>query len=468
MSGFLEKNRKIIFFIIRGCTFLCFLAYNELTPFLSDDYAYLCELRDKASGFGGVFKLAYAELFEHGGRLLHYVTFRIFFYLGNKHIFNVYDSVMFVIFGLSVYANIEKKKKYDITVLLLSYLLIWLFEISFGETVLWITGAAVYLFATTYILLSLALYKYLLNTSQIRKPVLMCVLMFIIALLAGNSSENNSGAAILLVIIYTLNKYLSEKKSARGKYGIKEFTRPYMIAAFLGYLMGYGLLVLAPGGHNRAEAVSEGDYTGMTGILSHIYKLSMALRDNLLPFMIAIIILVVILTVTGHFRSFKDVRENNALLFVLGALASTYVLMFIPLPVKRVFFGATAFFIIASVQLLMELRQNEAWVRVVKYSAVSILCLMFFFTYLENLVNLARILREDNERLEIMSRASEAHESYVEVPMYREAFKNKYSAAHDNDFGEDPGYWINTFYEDWYGIESIVGVPRDIWNENHE
>ena len=468
MSGFIEKNRKIIFFIILGCTFLCVLAYNELTPFLSDDYAYLCELRDNASGFGDVIKLAYAELFEHGGRFIHYVTFRTFFYLGNKQFFNIYGSLMFIVFGLSVYANIEKKRKYDITVLLLTFLLIWLYEISFGETVLWITGAAVYLFATTYILLSLALYKHLLNSVQIKRPVLMCVLMFIISFLAGDSSENNSGAAILLLIIYTLNRFISGKKSSKGKYGLKEFVRPHMIAAFLGYFLGYGLLILAPGGHNRAEAVSEGDYTGMTGIFSHIYKLSMALRDNLLMFLVIISILIVILAVTGRFKSFKDVRENNALLFVFATIASTYALMFIPLPVKRVFFGATAFLIIASIQLLLELRQSEVWVKIVKYSAVTILCMLFFFTYLENLVNLARIYREDNERHVIMKQASAQQADYVEVPMFREAFKNDYSAAHDNDFGEDPGYWINTFYEDWYGIDSIVGVPRDIWNEKHE
>ena len=468
MSGFIEKNRKLIFFVILGCTFVCILAYNELTPFLSDDYAYLCEIRDNASGFGDVIKLAYAELFEHGGRFLHYITFRIFFYLGNKQYFNIAASFMYVVFGLAIYANIEKKRKYDITVLMLSYLLPWLFEISFGQTVLWITGSVVYMFATTYILLSLALYKHLLNSSQIKKPVLMCILMFIIALFAGNSSENNSGAAILLVIIYTLNRFISGKKSAKGKYGLKEFVRPHMIAAFLGYFLGYGLLILAPGGHNRAEAVSEGDYTGMTGIFSHIYKLSMALRDNLLIFIICIAILIVILAVTGHFKSFKDVRENNAVLFIFAAIASTYALMFIPLPVKRVFFGAAAFLFIALIQLLLELRQNETWVKVVKYSAVTILCILFFFTYLENLVNLARITREENERTEILRQAASSGADYAEVPMYREAFKNEYTAAYDNEMTEDPGYWINTFYENWYGIDKIVAIPRDEWNEKYD
>ncbi|MCR4788114.1 MAG: DUF6056 family protein, partial [Lachnospiraceae bacterium] len=465
MKDFIEKYRKFIFFAILACTFACVFVYNVLTPYLSDDYAYLSEIRSNAVSFTDVIRLAYAELFEHGGRFLHYVTFRIFFYIGNKQIFNVYCSLIFVVFGLAIYANIEKKKKYDIFVIMLIFLLVWLFEISFGQTVLWITGAAVYLFATTYILLSLALYKHLLNTAGQKHPGLVCVPMFIIALFAGNSSENNSGAAILLIIIYTLNAYIDFREKNSKKLSFGSFVKPYMIAAWAGYILGYLLLTLAPGAHSRANSVSEGDYQGTVGILSHIYKLSMSLRDNLWIFLVSVTVLTVALAVTGHFKSFKDVRKNNALLFVFATIASTYALMFIPLPVKRVFFGACSFLIIASIQLLLELKQNETAVKIVKYSAVSLLCLMFFFTYLENLVNLARITREENERIGIIKEAASQGATYVEVPMYREAFRNEYSAAHDSDMTEDPGYWINTFYEDWFGVEDIVAVPRDEWNE---
>ena len=465
MKDFIEKKRKIIFYAILVCTFVCIFVYNFLTPYISDDYAYMSELRDNASSWSDVIRLAYGELFQHGGRFLHYVTFRLFFYADNKQIFNVVCSVMFVCLGLAVYANIENKKKHDIFVILCVYLMIWLFGISPGQTVLWITGSVVYLFATTYILFSLALYKHLLNSQQIKHPVGMCVLMFILALFAGNSSENNSGAAILLIIIYTISAYLDFREKNDRKLGFGSFVKPYMIAAWTGYILGYLLLTLAPGAHNRADAVSEGDYSGVVGILSHIYKLSMSLRDNLGMFIVAIIILVVALAVSGYYRSFKVVRKDNALLFVFASIASTYSLMFIPLPVKRVFFGVSMFLIIAVIQLILELKQTESAVKIMKYSLVSILCAMFFFTYLENLVNLARILREENERIQIITQAANDGAEYVEVPMYREAFKNEYSVAHDSDMTEDPGYWINTFYEDWYGIDSIVGVPRDEWNE---
>ncbi len=468
MKNFVEKHRKIIFFGILVCTFLCVFAYNVLTPYLSDDYAYLRQLREEASGIKDVVRLAYNELFEHGGRFLHYFTFRLFLFIGNKMIFNIVASCLFVILGLGIYANVENRKKYDIMTILLSYLLVWLFSISFGETVLWITGSVVYLFATTYIVLSLALYKYLLKKDEIKRPVLMCVLMFLLALFAGNSSENNSGAAILLICIFTFNAFNDHKNTNNGKVSFGHFIKPYMIAAWTGYILGYLLLVLAPGAHNRAATKADGDYSGIVGILSHIYKLSMCFRDYLKPFIIAIPILLVIYAVKRRFKSFRDVRENNSILFVFAAIASTYALMFIPLPVKRVFFGASIFMIIAFIDLLMGLREDEEMTKIIRYSLVSILCISFFFTYLENLVNLARIYREDNERTAIMEEAQQSGKEYVEIPQFREAFENDYTAAYANDLEEDPGYWINTFYEDWYEIDQIVGIPRDEWNEKYE
>ena len=30
---------------------------------------------------------------------------------------------------------------------------------------------------------------------------------------------------------------------------------------------------------------------------------------------------------------------------------------------------------------------------------------------------------------------------------------------------DDPGYWINIFYEEYYGVPSIRAIPYDDWVE---
>lgn len=490
MSEFIEKNRKTIFYIIVICTYVCALAFNCLTPYLSDDYAYLMELRDNgASGLGDVCRLAYAEYFQHGGRLLHYFTFRLFLFIPSKLVFDFVASLYFVALGVLIYLNVEKKKKFDLGILILSFGLEWLLAIYPGQTMFWITGAVVYLFAFVYVLGSITLYRYLINRSSLKRPWLMAVVMFVLALLAGNSSENNSAAAILIFFIVTVAKYVSERKGkvaaleggaaggavAGGKFAtgnkplkLKSFVKPFMVTTLVGYLVGYLLLILSPGTWGRAAATSEGDYTGFVGLLSHIYKIMMALKELFLPILIVIGILITVLVVFKKFDSFGALINNTGILYLIAAICGSFVLAVISPPMNRAYFGASIFLIISAISLMMDVRsigELKTLGNVVKYSAVVTVCIIFTFTYLENLVNLARIYRETNEQTAIMEQAvEEGHTDYVEIPQLHADFDNKYTIAYFPQIDPDPGFWINTFYEGWYGIKSISAVPREIWD----
>lgn len=51
MAVFMEKHRKQIFWLILAAAFITIFIYNFLTPYLSDDYFYACEVR-QAESFG--------------------------------------------------------------------------------------------------------------------------------------------------------------------------------------------------------------------------------------------------------------------------------------------------------------------------------------------------------------------------------------------------------------------------------
>ena len=473
MMKFIEKNRRTLFFIVILCSYVCALAFNCLTPYLSDDYAYLMELRDKnACNLLDLMNLAYAEYFEHGGRLVHYFTFRLFLFIPNKLIFNMISSLYFLALGLLIYVNVEKKKKYDWVILLLAFGMLWFFAVSPGQTLFWLTGAVVYLFATVYILGSITYYRYLISQDSLKRPWFSAVLMLFVSLLAGNSSENNSGAAILILLIVTISKFLSGKRSCSdAKVSLKSFIKPYMIMAFLGYIAGYLILVLSPGAWKRSASVSENDYSGFVGILSHIYKIMVALKELFLPLLIIITLLLVILVFFKRFKSFEEVINNTGILYIIGALAGSFALALIAPPVYRAYFGAGIFLIISVITLLQEvcyLVELKTFSMIMKYFAAALVCLLFTFNYLENLVNLARIYRETNEQTSIMEQAvADGNFEYVEVPMLHEDFDNKYTIAYFPQIDPAPEFWINTFYEGWYGIEKISAIPRDIWDKEH-
>lgn len=462
MKAFIDNNRKIIFITVIVATFCCALAFFCLTPFLSDDYAYLMELRNNnAHSIFDVMKLAFGEYFEHGGRLVTYFSFRLFLLAPTKFFFNFFGSIYFVALGLLVYANVDRKKKYDISILLLSFGLIWLLSVEPGQTVFWLSGSVGYLFTTVYILGSVTLYRYFLKKDTLKRPCLMALVMFLVALIAGDCSENNSAVAILICAIVTLLKYTGEKK--------KSFLKPYMIGALAGYLAGYLILILSPGTWSRASATSEGDYTGFVGILSHIYKIMVSLRELFLPMLIVIAVLLTVLVLFKRFNSFREVLDNSAVLYIIGALAGSFVLAVIAPPMPRAYFGASIFLIISVINLVQEMRSIgdlKTMGTVIKYVAVVVMCLIFTFTYLENLVNLARIYRETNEQTAILEQAvAEGETRYVEIPQLHADFDNKYTIAYFPQIDPDPDFWINTFYEGWYGIEKVSAVLRERWDD---
>ena len=94
-------------------------------------------------------------------------------------------------------------------------------------------------------------------------------------------------------------------------------------------------------------------------------------------------------------------------------------------------------------------------------------CVWLFFTYLDNLVNLARIYREEQERIALImaDKADPEGDGIVVVPKLREAFENPYSDAHNSDMEDDKDYWINLYYEIYYDVGSITAIPRDKWEE---
>ena len=164
MSVFVEKHRKLIFCIILAAAFLTIYIYNILTPYLSDDYAYAIHVRE-ASSLWDLVKQQYGEYLSNSGRVIGQFNVRLSLAV-DKQVFNVVNSAMFVGLVLLMYANIRRKKKNDIFVLLLIITFLWRFAVSFGQTMLWICGACNYLWGSVIILGFVTLYRHFLEAPQ--------------------------------------------------------------------------------------------------------------------------------------------------------------------------------------------------------------------------------------------------------------------------------------------------------------
>lgn len=460
MAAFVEKHRKEIFWLILAAAFFTVYAYNLLTPYMSDDYVYAVEVRE-AGSLWDLVKQQYGEYLSNSGRVIGQFNVRLSLSV-DKQVFNVVNSFMFVGLVLLIYANIRRKKKNDIFVLLLIITFLWKFAVSFGQTMLWICGACNYLWGSVIILGFITLYRHFLDSvEKVKHGGMLAAGMFLYGTAAGWCNENTSGGGLLLVLMFGINYWWNKKK--QGQRSIY----PFMVSGVFGMCCGMLGMISAPGIRNRSETMSEGDYTGIVGLLSRIYKITINLRELFFTVIVITVIVLVFLVLQKKLKGWREIRSNETVLYLVAAAATSYALSIAPTPMNRAFFGAGVFLFIACIQGIVDISDHEQVIRVAKYSLVSVLCVWLFFTYLDNLVNLARIYREEQERIALImaDKADPEGDGIVVVPKLREAFENPYSDAHNSDMEDDKDYWINLYYEIYYDVGNITAIPRDKWEE---
>lgn len=451
----LEKKKKLLFLMAIIVSWLLIFIFNVLTPMMSDDLFYSREVQ-MAGNFAEVVQQEYQQYMTWSGRSVCHLILRCFL-MGNKMVFNIFNSLVFVGLALLIYLNIEGRKKNDIPVYLLTNLLIWMFGVVFRQTVLWETGACNYLWGSAIILAFLTLYRSRLKKSdRLKKRVVWVVLLFITGIIAGWCNENTSGGGILMSLMLVVFWWYDNRDNKKPAF--------YMVAGIVGQLTGFLFMIMAPGNVARV-LVQEEEHTGLFALVSRFQKIILAIKNNFLILLIIILLLFIIVLYQKHNLKnlWKDCR--NGILWLIAFLATCFALILTPEPMPRAYFGAGIFLIIAVVQFFVYVKENEIIFRSLKTGMISVMCLIMFFTYMESGANLARIYREYHERDVYLTEQAENGVKDVTVPMLRPDFETKYSDGYNSDITASPEYWLNIAYATYYGFDSVSGVPREDWTE---
>ena len=435
-----------------GIAWLMVAIYNFLTPYLSDDVFYACDVV-KANSFWDLVKQQYAEYLSNSGRIIGQFHVRLSLVYG-KEVFNIVNSSMFIGLSLLIYANIQRRKKYDLFLYLLIITFLWRFTVDFGQTMLWICGSCNYLWGCVIILGFVTFYRYKMkNAAAIRHPLLFTIGTLFFGVWAGWCNENTSGGGLLLVLI-TLGLFILHKEKGSR-------LPAFAISGPIGMMIGLLGIVMAPGVRSRSSTLQE-NYSGIVGLISRFYKCTMTIEEIFGELLIMLCVIFVLLVLQ---KKIKHFYENESIQFTFVAMATSYALILVATTANRAHFGAGVFLMIAVLQGIVDIRGDELWIKTAKYSLVTLLSLWLVFTYMDNLVNVARIYREDQERITLIKEANAQGKDSVVIPQLRDAFQNPYSCAHEGDLQPEPYYWINLFYETYYGVNEIIAIPRDEWNE---
>ena len=470
-----EKRSRLFFRLSVFAAFILIFIFNVLTPMMTDDLFYSRTVSE-ASSIGNLFAQEYTQYMTWTGRSVCHMILR-FFLLTDKMVFNVANSVVFVLLTLLIYWNVEHKRKYDTPVYLLINLLLWMFGVVFRQTVLWETGACNYLWGSAIIMSFVTLYRYGLKRESgsgqeaggdvpkqavgLKHPVLWAVFLPVLGVLAGWCNENSSGGGLLMVLL-CLGFYLYEQK--KNNAGSGRLLKPWMVTGLIGQAVGLAFMVLAPGNAVRAAAREE-EHSGLLGYMARFQKITLAVRENFLILLIIGLLLFII--VYYQKKSWKALwaYSRNGILWSFVFLATCYALVMTAEPQARAYFGAGVFLTIAVVQFFVDVEEREAIFASLKTGMISVMLLVMFFTYMDSGANLARIYREYNERDVYLTQKAEEGVTDVTVPMLRPDFETKYSDGYNSDIQEDPGYWVNVAYASYYGFNSVSGVPREEWTD---
>lgn len=440
----MQKERDKIFFIgIVIISFVTFYIYNVLTPLMSDDLLFDKSLYHSVAD---IFIQEYQQYMTWNGRSVLQIILKVFSILP-KSVFNVFNSICHVFTMLLVYWNIRGRKTYDCFLYILINLLVWFFAVDFSQTMLWLGGACNYLWGVMIILSFITAYRYLMEKAEVKNKLIISIGMFMLGILAGWGNENTSGGAILIVLLFTAIYYFENRR-----------LETWMISGIGGMFVGFCFLFFAPGNKVRGDIMkAEETYSGIAAFVSRGLKIFKAIDKYLLIY-IAVIIL---LGTYFYYKKYKLAEFKETAIFAFASLATAGVLIFTSEPMPRAYFGANIYMMIAAVQMIQLIREDDTKLIALKTGGIIAGSIAMIFVYVEEGANLARILREVNEREEYILEQVEQGNYDLTLPMLRPQFESKYSYMYESDISDEKDYWLNEVYRICYGLNSIEAVPRE-------
>ena len=386
------KNVKIdIIGVFVLLIIFCFMyILNSLTPLLADDYfsAFLwpegIRLNDvsheaikRISSFDDIYESLKGYYFTWGGRIPGGIPVPFFIWRG-KEFFNPCNAFLFTLLVAEIYwlshegkVSLDFKPSYIFGI----FFALWTFNVKYIDTCLWLAGSCNYLWMMVVVLAFLIPYirnYFDANTFRDCKTELTIGITFL-GILAGWSHETTN-CWIIIVLSYWL--YISYKKDE---------WQLWKITGYIGFCIGYALLIFAPGNFSRLQMQQQTSRLILTSDL-----LNSKLSEFSIIFLFHFVIWYFIIRFFfkyGRYKDFFNQKESGlylscALAFIIIAFGSGITMFFIPSSGLRPSFLNLVFLII-SAALLFRLQELNDYFFVDNHGALflkSVGCLYLVVT----------------------------------------------------------------------------------------
>jgi hypothetical protein len=246
----LENSKKTIkgYWISWGILaglFIYMFSLNFLMPLHRDDYEYslIWGTLQRITTMQEVFQSLQLHYFAHGGRMIDFFVLDSFLLWG-KQWFNPFNAFLFVFLMILIYWHSQHKVTMRLNPYILGLIILfcWFGLPDFALVNIWMTGSCVYLLTAVLIFSFLLPYHFeFLGKPIVGNGYITSIGMFLFGIVAGWTVENT--AATMVMIIAAIDFFVYKKKRLKK----------WMTAGLAGAVIGFLLLVVAPGNYVRYE-----------------------------------------------------------------------------------------------------------------------------------------------------------------------------------------------------------------------
>lgn len=314
---------------------------------------------------------------------------------------------------------------------------------------MWETGSIVYLWSSVLIFFVIFIfYKYFQDDSSI-KNIFIKVFFPVLTFIAGMSSENTSGGAILLITAMLARKIYNKKRIPL-----------IYIVSYIFMIMGYALLLVAPGNEQRTIATLGKNYYDQSllyRVFTGAVKVTLAVQNELL---VLISILIFLLLIKFFFFFDKEDFVKEMSLSIVGFL-TLYALSFSPMGQGgRCLTGASLFFIVAISDILGSIYEYEVEDKQMSkfknfFSATAIVFLISFTTLMgiigsSDIYNNFKAVSARNNIVQKAKKSNKKHIKLSALPIPRTKYNSMYALE---DIGKNEKKFPNFEYDRYYHVK---------------
>ena len=454
-----DREKKIKYAAVVLIALLMFsliLVFNGLVGCAADDYLYFFKYTghvvkgrpERLTGIGDIFTGMVTHYKICNGRIPAHFLLQLFT-LADKSVFNVANSIIFTLLGLLIYFHANYNRPVNIPLLVFVYAFEWFGFCKPATSFLWYSAAFNYPWTTTWILIFLMAYRVHSadkEKNSIGREILLSLLMLIVGVFAGWTNENMGGATIGAVILYLIY------------YKIRHMSvRPHHLSGLFGSVIGFGILILAPGNKVRLDNTHR-----ERNIFKHLLWSLSQLSINIIRAVIMILIVSLIVFIISRVKK-KKIDWLLPCIYALAGAAAAGVLILSPEAPPRAFFGANVMLACGAFSLAAQI--TDVGLRGVKKAAVVLsVCLAAVFAvfYVGEYYALKSDSMAYHEAEQAIYEQKKDGVKDVEIPRShtRKAYwsLNSFIINLANDNANNK--WFNEWAAEYYEVDSVTVVGK--------